>query len=324
MTSLQKTFALFLTALLIQGCIGTSPTPSNVQTGDLMQFTLGGIKRNANNQFISASDITASITDSSGTTYPVYVGSVYRAYPDTMSEYMISKSVNDAFYNDLEPNDGAYFVTLWLVEEIVPGSDYQMLPLQPGPATMSVTSPKLTQTNDFDFEGDYTSMNVNIIAGNSFVLADKQQELAQYTQYGVDEEGYIEIKPDVATDLTGCHGGQVKVTYNTADAFSEYVQIAAISHDKNINVIQKIEDNGDGTTSITAYFTNPNGFVDSASWTPGQSTYNDLVFGVVGRGLHTGTWNSKIWIETAESFFIDGNGDTIAGSAFTIDNPLAP
>jgi hypothetical protein len=86
-------------------------------------------------------------------------------------------------------------------------------------------------------------------------------------------------------------------------------------------------DNGDGTSTVTAFMTNPNGFVANAdlggAWTVGKSTFADLGLAVVATDAGTATnadpftdWDSDCagpcyWIETAESFYVDSNGDVL-------------
>lgn len=315
--SLKALIAISVTLIFLQGCIATNPTPSALRDGDVTQVLLGGIKRNADGQFIAPSDITATITDSGLNVYPLRVETVFRAYPDTFSKIAIGKG-RDGIYNPFEPNDGAYWATIWLAD-----SNGDPLGLLAGEGTISITSAKLTQTNDFDpsVEGTLAAQGVTILPG---IGGDRaQEELAGFDQYTIPSNGYVEIKPTPATDLTDVHGGQIKFTYNDADAFNNAVLVATVSQDKNINLIQKVEDGpGAGEKTITAYFTNPRGFVPSASWTPGQSTHKDLIFGLQAQGLESNVGN--ISIDATESFLIDSNGDQIPSSAFTIENPALP
>lgn len=115
-------------------------------------------------------------------------------------------------------------------------------------------------------------------------------------------------------------GFQVKLTYNTAavgSATTVFPRVVPYSHDPNINVIQRTVDNGDGTQTLTALVTNPQGFVpdssDGGSWVVGSSTFEDLQFAVVVSdqlGLADG-WELNYSLDAAESYYIDGNGDVI-------------
>ncbi|MDH3978159.1 MAG: hypothetical protein OEU86_06550, partial [Gammaproteobacteria bacterium] len=82
------------------------------------------------------------------------------------------------------------------------------------------------------------------------------------------------------------------------------------------------------TKTLTAVLTNPNGFVDLASWSQGQSTFFDLDLALIsyGNGLDgvsTANLGSYVTI-TANSYYVDLNGDVIPGVAPTLSNEFLP
>jgi hypothetical protein len=62
--------------------------------------------------------------------------------------------------------------------------------------------------------------------------------------------------------------------------------------------------------------TNPKGFVDfkGGSWEIGASTFEDLQFAVTSEDIDefVGDWRLEYSLVTAESFYIDTNGEVIA------------
>ena len=129
--------------------------------------------------------------------------------------------------------------------------------------------------------------------------------------------------PDDLSGVTEVGGLEVKITYNTsAVAFGgssakTFPRVVPISHDPNINIIQHTVDNGDGTETLTAIVTNPNGFVPNAdlggSWAIGKSTFADLALAVTGRDVTVfADWESNYSIDAADSYYMDLNGDQIA------------
>ena len=136
----------------------------------------------------------------------------------------------------------------------------------------------------------------------------------------------LTVTPDDLTSVTEVGGMQIKMTYNIA-ALSGYFppRLVPYSHDPGINIIQHTVDNGDGTRSLIAMVTNPNSFVPEADVTSGyvngSSTFADLAFAVVLKDSTTlaDGWTANYWLESADSYYIDSNGDVIAGLTPVLD-----
>jgi hypothetical protein len=133
----------------------------------------------------------------------------------------------------------------------------------------------------------------------------------------------LRIAPDDVSTVTYIGGAQFEVVYNESAVTDHLVEprIVPLSHDPSINIIQHIKDNGDGTKSVIAMITNPEGFAPIASWSPGQSILADLQFTlVVGStdGVEPTSWNTNFWLNNGNSYFIDLDGDTIANTTPTL------
>jgi len=311
-------FLLFIPlALAISGCFSQFSSPGQVVDGGLINVGLGGIKRNSTGKSLTGADISATIEDDLGVEYPVKVEGLFRAYPDHTSTY--SRETLDrvnTFWNELEPYDGMWWATIRLVT--LGGAP---LGLSDGPATLRITSPELINTG-WQYEGNLAAgIPIQILPGTTSISND---ELQQYSSYR--HQRSLTIRPDDLTGVSEVGGMQVKMTYNTAALSAATItpRFVPYSHDPNINIIQHTVDNGDGTNSLIAMVTNPEGFVpnaDPGTYVAGNSTFADLSFAVVlvdATTLADG-WNANYWFETADSYFIDQNGDVIATVAPVLD-----
>jgi hypothetical protein len=302
---------------LLSGCITTATTPTYALSGDLVQVGLGGIKRNSTGPSVNGgADLTATLVDASSTVHNVQVLNTFRAYPDHTSWYARDAlDRQDGFFGNVEPYDGMWWVTLKLID---PTTGFP-LPLAKGLATLTISSPRLIDKT-WSFEGSLTSWTLEILEDASVrTRSPTTEEEYQYAAYR--HQRALHIEPDNLTGVTEIGGLQVKLTYNTAAVETGipliFPRFVPISHDPNINIIQHTVDNGDGTKSLTAIVTNPEGFVPNSdlggSWAIGKSTFADLQFAVVVRDAASlSTWDSNYWLESAESYFIDTNGDVIA------------
>jgi len=294
--------------VILSGCIGQVPTPGFARKGDVVNLNLGGIKRNANMQEINITDLTVTITDSDSQVYSPQLLGTYRAFPDHTSQYAVSaQNRADPNFGQLYPHDGALWLTIRLFD---PQSG--PLPLAVGPATISISSPKLVQTS-FTYDGDYTNIPIEILPGTGTPsLADNQNQAYQTNTY-------LTVAPSTTTGVGTVGGMQVEIVYNDSVTSGDPYELRAVplNHDPNISLIQSITDNGDGTKTLVAMLTNPNGFVDLPSWTQGQSTYFDLRLGLVSsKGLTAfQNWMTDFTLVTTNSFYVDINGNPIGAAS---------
>lgn len=316
-----KTLIFVAFALIISACQSQYPLPGKLQTNGIVQVGLGGIKRNfPDGKALTGADIAAEIKDDTGVWQQMKVVGLFRAYPDNTSTYALETLDRDTttnpFWSELEPYDGMWWATLRVQTPAgVP------LVLNPGAATLRINSAELVSTG-WEYEGDLaTGIPVEIIAGTATVSNDELQQYSSYRHARV-----LTVKPDDLTGVTEVGGLQIKMTYNIA-ALTGFItpRFVPYSHDPNINIIQHTVDNGDGTRSLIAMVTNPASFVPASDTTSGyvdgSSTFADLQFAVVLKDATTlaDGWTANYWLETADSYFIDANGDVIASVTPVLD-----
>ncbi len=297
---------------VLTACISPNTSPSYVQSGDFVSVNLGGIKRNLGGQLLKRSQITATIKDANNTVYPLRIDRIYRVYPDYTSYYATSLSMapDPADPSSLHPYDGAAYVSLVLSD-----ANNTPLPLAPGPATITVSSSQLIQTGMLG-EGSYASIGVQILEGTR---TPSYEETQQYFAYAPMK--YLSIKPSAGTPSSPIYGGQFELQYNAAAIAPDSLEprLVPISHDPNINIIQTTKDNGDGTKSLLAYITNPNGFVATSAWSMGKSNVLDLNFAITSGNSDTFTnWQTNFNLVASATYFVDQNGDTIANVTPTL------
>ena len=312
-----------LALAMVSGCISTRPIPGYARSGDLVSVNLGGIKRNTDDgtgmpvDILKPGQLTVTITDSASTVHQALVRYTYRAYPDFTSNYAVDALDRDNGWISGAgaplPYDGAWWTTIQLVDF----ATNDPLPLATGPATIAVASSSLVDTGwdtGSGGEGSLASLSIEILPGTA-----TPNDVDAYQFFAFAPAPALSIRPDDLAGITDIGGVQVQVTYNTSalttSTSTVKPQIVPLSHDPNVNIIQRTVDNGDGTESVMALVTNPNGFVPAASWSVGKSTFADLQFAVIvqesGPILKQATWASNFWIDTANSFYIDSNGDEI-------------
>ncbi|MGI9344530.1 MAG: hypothetical protein ACR2QV_17005 [Gammaproteobacteria bacterium] len=299
-------------ALLTSGCITTVTTPSYALAGDLVQVGLGGIKRNSTGKSLVGADITATITDANSVVHNVTVAGLFRAYPDYTSWYARdSLDRADGVFGNVEPYDGMWWATLSLADQ-----SGNPLPLATGTATIAITSAELVDTG-WASEGTLSNFTIEILAGTRSPTSAESQQYAAYRHQRV-----LTVSPNNLNGVSEVGGFQVSLTYNTSAVSTSappviYPRVVPYSHDPNITLIQSTVNNGDGTETLTAMVTNPNGFVANADlggdWAIGKSTFEDLEFAVivVDTSALADGWESNYWLESAESYYIDLNGDAI-------------
>jgi hypothetical protein len=329
--------AAVIATLFLTGCIGQSPEPRVARPGDIVNINLGGFKRNAGGQYISATSFqfpngSVTITDANSVVHTPDVLGVYRAFPDHTSMFAVqTQSRADANFGsaaEMVPHDGA----VWLAIRLTAGIAAK-LPLAAGNATISVssTSQPLTQTS-FANDGVHTAIPIYIMqppAGQEagFFPVQKQPNYAYSTQ------GYLTLKPNGGfTEVVG--GAQISVdfdcTLTQSDAFQ--LRLVPLHHNPNVNLIQNVTPSdpslcpGAGKQgTLTAIVTNPEGFAwDMTQWTQGQGTPKDLQFGIVSdSGSLLIQSNATLGVDfTWGGYYIDMNGNTIAGVTPELSNEL--
>lgn len=294
---------VFFSIFCLSGCIQTAPIPGYARVGDQVAVGLGGVHHNAqSNYLLSASDINAQLTDSAGHVFRLAPATIFKAFPDYLS-LMTYNSVSTLGAPDPTiPFDGGWFVTFTIAD-----ADNTGVPIAIGPAKISVTSSKLTQTSSYG-EGTYANQPIEIIAGTS-TQGNFSQQFVYYARGGTN----LVIAPADMTQLTAATVGGVvlQIDYTDESKLGGAV-ILPFAHHPYIHVSQRIQSNGNGTGTITAFVMNPHGFVTTANREVGQSSLEDLTI-----GLQWFTNNSvsvvkpTVSINTTNSYYIDLDGNVI-------------
>ena len=101
-SSATKCAVTILLLSILSGCIGLQTVPRIARSGDVVNFTLGGFKRNIDAQALVKGDLTVTLTDSNSVVHNPEVLGIYRAFPDNASEYAVNvQDRNDMDYGDL-------------------------------------------------------------------------------------------------------------------------------------------------------------------------------------------------------------------------------
>jgi hypothetical protein len=321
-----RIFSLSLmAAIVLSGCIGAAPTPDFAQPGGIVNVNLGGIKRNTGSQQILTTDLTVTITDSASQQYTPKVTGVFKAFPDHTSQYAVDvQDRGDPNAGALVPHDGAFWMTLALCS---PAN--AVLPLAAGPATISISSPKLTQTTGIFggiSEGTYSSIPITIAATSYGVCQSFLQSQQQNLAY--QSVGYLTLQPSGPIGVT-VGGAQIEIEFDCSLTSSDPIQmrLVPLNHNPNVNLIQSVTPNGScsGTGTLTAMITNVDGFAPSlAAWSQGQGTEEDLQLALVssGGGIAFVADAALPGSFTVTGHYVDLNGFTIPGLTPDLSNEI--
>ena len=320
--------------LLMTGCIGLKPLAEYARSGDTIHVNLGGLKRNAQGQVITRADLTVTLVDINGVSHNPPVVAVFRVFPDHTSVYAVqSQDPTDTFYGDLVPHDGALWASIRLVDRVTfepLGNPVTGLPQ--GTALLNIDSGgKLTQTFKPNGVGIYTRIPLEILAGVTPQPNPWWSDLAKFQYLAYETHPHLTVKPSTAPATT-VGGVQIEIIYSstltsvqqTVNPFE--LRLVPMHHDPNVGLIQSTTDNGDNTITLKAILTNPNGFVPSVSGAIGESGTYDLNLALVSNNgkvvltpgsppfyditeIDIPTW----FTITANSFYVDLNGDVIPG-----------
>jgi hypothetical protein len=332
--------AIVFVAAMGSGCISQTMVPTFAKSGDILNVGLGGIKRNSDGSTLTKTSLTVEIMDAGGNVnnggapYAVKVLNVYRVFPDHSSQYAVqSLDRTDPDFGQLHPYDGAWWATVQLVHPSSANNptDYAPLPLEAGNATVTISSivPGQLFETGWQHEGDHTfyvrmledplNLPMAAIRDTPGFSADPSLIFEEFQYTALAPEVSLNIAPDDLAGVSVVGGMQIRLDYpdTVAAGGNEIIpRLVPLTHDPNITIIQHTEDNGDGTYSLVAMVTNPNGFVDSqgGSWAVGNSSFEDLQFAVIAKDpIDFNNWASRYSLDPSGSFYIDDAG-VIIGS----------
>jgi len=134
------------------------------------------------------------------------------------------------------------------------------------------------------------------------------------------------VRPSAPAAVT-VGGAQFEIIFDASLSAGAPIEFSLVPqhHDPNAKLIQNVTDNGDGTKTLKAVLTNPAGFAATLNdWSQGMSSLYDLDLAIVGEN------GSPAWVAdsdignyftvTANSFYIDVNGEVIPGIVPVISN----
>lgn len=301
------TALLVLLLAALTGCVQLAPIPAVAHAGDTVVLGLGGIHRNWGGE--KPRNLQLSITDSASQTFPLQALVTFQAYPDYRSGVnVLALGGNDGM--QLQPFDGAWFISVPLTDSNGP------LNLAPGPATIHVAADNLIVTRDeFDQpyanEGDLTQLPIEIIAGPP----SPSDSAAQFAAYDSRSTHFVARPADTTGTTIG--GAYYTIHYQSDSAFSSPRPIPfPMSHNPFVKMDYKVQQNGDGSGTYYIYVYNPAGFTAAAPRQTKQAPLQDL--GIYLEYFSTDSdvgiaMKATFSLDTANSYFIDINGNRIGG-----------
>ena len=311
---------VILASLIASGCTSL-PIPKYAKKGDLVTVPLGGSKTFANSNYLTLSDVAVTVTDNLGQVFPASVIRMYRVYADPSSRYAAeSRNANSTISSVIYANEGQ-----WMMQFLMPITNSFGQTPEPGIANIAVVSteqnpdpdPKKRRINTdrLPDNPDMGDLKIEILAGSGGAFT-----FDYFVGGYLATVATIVATPSDESVLANNVGGAVFVyEYTTASFNADGIPYAAkTSPDQNIQFMTRSEDIGGSVTRLTVIVINPKGFYDDASWVPGMGTsyYDGLQTVLSWDNNVSGTvtdanWTSHISLVTAESYYIDLDGNPI-------------
>ncbi|MEH6591123.1 MAG: hypothetical protein V7746_12755 [Halioglobus sp.] len=302
---------LYVSVMLLGGCVQTKSVPGYARAGDVVVLGLGGIHRNAQSaSLLSVNDLTITLTDANHVIHPLVGSKMFKAYPAYDST--LNGRVIDGLLSPMsvELYDGAWNVTVPLTVDGT--TDTSPLPLAIGPATISITSAKLTDTQLLT-EGSLAAIPIEIVEGTSAYDADYNQQFAMYQQ----SFDVFDISPDDLTGINSVAGGFFVISYSDDSLFKSGLlpTVVPSNHNPYVQLSYNVVENGDGTGLIYVSLLNPDGFKSTSSATIRSSRLSDLSVRMqyFPEGASKVQVENSVSVNLVESYYIDMNGDEISG-----------
>lgn len=314
---LPRLLIFFSLLAVLAGCVQTKTTPGYARAGDNIVIGLGGIERNAGGEIaIKASDLTIVLTDANNVQHilsPQYIFKTYLDHSAQMNTFAIDGTAAQYGLVGMVPYDGGWFIMVPL--RYAP-PDSTPLPLAVGPATISVTSPKLTNTANF-LEGSLSIIPIEIIEG----VADGDPDFArQFIGYIASREGFV-ISPDDLGGVSEVGGAYLAINYSDDSIFKNGLEPVVVpsGHNPYVQMNYNLVPNGDGTGTIFVTLLNPVGFKSVAASSTNSSLLSDLSIKLNYFSDATpAVAKTKFSIDTQKSYYIDLNGTVLEGISPTL------
>ena len=288
------------------------------RSGDTVMISLGGTDSNALVSVIRKENVTISITDSLGNSYPVRVRNLFRVNGDPTNGYAFrSLTTTQNYDNYVDPHQGLWLAVIDLVDPVT----LDPLPLATGNATLSVSSVEILNWYDYSgygwpwTNGDLSSVAIEILAGTG--APNPMNFLGPVFTAPLDS---LEPNPQVEITATGSAtsdigGGLFVFSYQNSDFGGVPNQPRAIATvpDPNIQILSNRVDQGDGTSKLSVVIINPHGFKtgnDKDGLVAGQSLRRSLRFSLVWSSGNTTVndtnWQSLLLLDNASYFDTGG------------------
>lgn len=310
-----KLVLMAVTFVWLSGCVQTKTTPGYARAGDNIIIGLGGAIRNAGGTTVlKASDLTITLTDHNNQQFILQPSFIFKSYIDysaQMNTLAFDGTTTQVGLAGMVPYDGGWLVVASLT---APGP-FSPLPLAVGPATISVSSPKLLNTAS-SAEGNLSNIPIEILAGTAAQDVDFARQFIGY----VNTPNSFVIRPNSLTGITEVGGAFLAIDYSDDSFFEDDLLPVVVPADHNpyVQTNYNVVPNGDGTGTIYVTLVNPVGFKTVATADPNASYLSDLT--VRMNYFSTGTpaqAKTKFSINTFESYYIDLNGNAI-GSIYPV------
>ncbi|MFT4520936.1 MAG: hypothetical protein ACI9JM_003345 [Halioglobus sp.] len=312
---LLNTSLLVLALFVLGGCVQTKTAPGYARAGDYIVLGLGGVQRNANGEAsLKSSDLTITLTDANNVDHTLAARYVFRSYLDYnswMNDVTLGGTATILGLTDMVPFDGGWFAVTPLT---FPGMYSSPLPLAVGAATVSVTSPKLTNINN-SVEGDQAAIPIEIIAGTS---PDDNNYQRQFLGYSDSRRNFL-IEPDDLTGITEVGGAFLVITYNDDSFLKTGVDPMVVPADHNpfVQLSYNHVPNGDGTGTIYVTLMNPSGFKTVATATQNSSLLANLAVRMMyfpsANAVEDVLAKASFSVDTVNSYYIDLSGAVLSG-----------
>ncbi len=306
-------------ALYLAGCVQTKTTPGYARAGDHIIIGLGGVNRNAGGESVlTESDLNIVLTDANSVQHTLQARFIFKGYLDydaQMSTFAIDGTTTQYGLNGMVPFDGGWNVVSPLT---YPNDFGNPLPLAVGPATISVTSPKLINTND-NLEGDQTSIPIEILPGTSPQDVDF---VRQFTGYVATPRRFF-IQPDDLTGITEVGGAFLVIDYIDDSFFLNGLEPMVVQANPNpfAQLSYNVVPNGNGTGTIYVTVLNPNGFKIGAIADTNSSLLSDLTVKLVYFAAVAATpaqAKANFSLDAASSYYIGMDGVALPGLTPTL------
>lgn len=307
--------ALCLVSVLLVGCIQTKPVPGYARAGDRIVLGLGGIERNSGGQAVlKSSDLSITLTDANNVEHDLEALFVFKSFPDyasSLNASIIDGQISLFNLTGMSLFDGGWFAVVPLNP---PGMLDTPLPVAVGPATVAVTSAKLTNTADVT-EGDLSAIPIEIIPGTSARDIDYDRQFVAYTE---NSDNFL-IAPDNLVGVSEAGGAFFEIQYNDDSFFAAGAEpmVVPVDHNPFVQLSYNHVANGDGTGTLYVTLLNAAGFADELNATQNTTPLSSLAVKLLyfKQGLASVVPEAKasFSINLANSYYIGTDGSILAG-----------